>query len=188
MPTLYIKNMVCDRCKAAVKQELDKNQIQYKSVELGEVDLVGQPENGALQRFRDCIESQGFELIEDRTARLVSQIKKAVMEWVRGGESKNRKLKFSAHLADTLHRDYATMSHLFSQVEGTTVEQYLIHQKIERAKELLVYDELSLAQIADQLNYSSAPHLSNQFKKITGLTPGHLKKVGAEKRQSIDKV
>lgn len=188
MPTLYIKNMVCDRCKAAVKEVLDRNQIQYKSVELGEVDLASQPPEQTLQQFRADIEMLGFELIEDKTARLVNQIKKTVIEWVRGGESKNRKLKFSAHLADTLHKDYASMSNLFSQVEGTTVEQYLIHQKIERAKELLVYDELSLAQIADQLSYSSVPHLSNQFKKITGLTPSHFKKVGAEKRQSIDKV
>lgn len=188
MPTLYIKNMVCDRCKAAVKKELDKNQIQYKSVELGEVELIRQPVEQTLAQFRHDIEMLGFELIEDKTARLVNQIKKAVIEWVRGGESKNRRLKFSGHLAETLHKDYASMSNLFSQVEGTTVEQYLIHQKIERAKELLVYDELSLAQIADQLNYSSVPHLSNQFKKITGLTPSHFKKVGAEKRQSIDKV
>jgi AraC family transcriptional regulator len=188
MPTLYIRNMVCDRCKAAVKQELVNNQIQFKSVELGEVELTGQPSERAVLRFKEAIESQGFELIEDKIARLVNQIKRAVIEWVRGGESRNRNLKFSAHLADTLHKDYASMSNLFSQVEGTTVEKFLIHQKIERAKELLVYDELSLAQIADQLNYSSVPHLSNQFKKITGLTPSHFKKVGAAKRQSIDKV
>src|SRR5258708_5450702 len=170
MTTLYIKNMVCDRCKAAIKKELDRYQIHYKSVELGEVELEGQPSDHALHRFKDAIELLGFELIEDKTARQVNQIKNVIIQWVRGEEQKNKKLNFSSYLSEILHKDYASLSNLFSTVEGTTIEQYLIRQKVERAKELLVYDELSLGQIADHLNYSSVSHLSNQFKKITGLT------------------
>ena len=185
---IYIKNMVCDRCKSAVKGELEKNRIYYKSVELGEVELESVLSDPLFQSFKKGIELLGFEIIEDKTARTVNQIKKSIITWVRGEEFKNKRLKFSAYLTELLHKDYASLSHLFSFVEGTTIEQYLIHQKIERVKELLVYDELSLGQIADHLNYSSVQHLSNQFKKTTGLTPSHFKKVGAEKRLSIDKV
>jgi|JI10StandDraft_1071094.scaffolds.fasta_scaffold06703_5 AraC-like DNA-binding protein len=184
---LFIKNMVCDRCKTAVKGELSKHRIEYKSVELGEIELV-EPVSGQLQGFKKSIEALGFELIEDKSARQVSQIKKVIVEWVRGEESKSKRLKFSLHITETLHKDYASLSNLFSSVEGTTIEQYLIHQKIELVKELLVYDELSLGQIADQLNYSSVQHLSNQFKKITGLTPSYFKKIGTQKRLSLDEV
>ena len=185
---LYIKNMVCDRCKAAVKGELDRNQIRYKSVELGEVELESPLSGQPLQSFKDAIELLGFELIEDRTARQVNQIRKAIIEWIREIERKNKKVKFSSYLTEILHKDYASLSNLFSAVEGTTIERYLIQQKIEFVKELLVYDELSLSQIANQLDYSSVQHLSNQFKKVTGLTPTHFKKIGAQKRLSIDKV
>jgi AraC family transcriptional regulator len=186
MTTLYIKNMVCDRCKAAVQNALAKNQILYKGIELGEVALASVPSERQLTAFKSDIELLGFELIEDKVARLISQIKKAIIEWVRGKENKNQ--KFSAYLTEMLHKDYASLSNLFSSVETTTIEQYLIHQKIEKVKELLVYDELSLNQIAYQLHYSSVQHLSTQFKKITGLTPSHFRKVGAEKRLSLDKI
>ena len=185
---LFIKNMVCDRCKAAVKNELDKNNIAYKHIDLGEIELAQPPSEKQLESFRESIEPLGFELIEDKSARLVNQIKATVLRWVREEESKNKKLKFSAYLADQLAKDYNYLSALFSSVEGTTIEQYLIHQKIERVKELLVYDERSLTEIAHQLNYSSVQHLSTQFKKVTGLTPSHLKKVGQLKRKSLDKV
>ena len=188
MTTLFIKNMVCDRCKLAVKNELVKNQIPYKGIELGEVELETPLSQKQFLTFKNSIEQLGFELIEDKTARVVSQIKKTIIEWVHGTESKNKKLKFSSYLIEILHKDYASLSNLFSTVEGTTIEQYLIHKKIEKAKELLVYNELSLSEISDRLNYSSLQHLSTQFKKITGLTPSHFRKVGAEKRLSIDKV
>jgi hypothetical protein len=180
--------MVCARCKTAIKTELDKNQIGYKSIELGEIELVKPISSKQHQGFKDGIEPLGFELIEDKPARLVNQIKRIILEWVRGEEGKNKNFKFSFYLTEILHKDYASLSNLFSGVEGTTIEQHLIHQKIERVKELLVYDEFSLGEIADQLHYSSVQHLSNQFKKITGLTPSYFKKVGAEKRLSIDKV
>lgn len=180
--------MVCDRCKSAVKSALDKASISYQSVELGEVELKEPLPQARLEGFKKVIEALGFELIEDKTARQVNQIKNIIIDWVRGTELQNKKINFSSYLTETLHKDYGSLSNLFTSVEGTTIEQYLIHQKIERAKELLVYNELSLSEIADHLNYSSVQHLSNQFKKITGLTPSYFKKVGAEKRLSIDKV
>ena len=186
MAKLYIKNMVCDRCKAAVAKSLDELRIDYVTVELGEVEVATELTSIQLENFKDAIEVQGFELIETRNARTVSQIKKLILDLVRSDEV--RKLKLSVYLAEALHKDYASLSNLFSEVESTTIEQYFIHQKIELAKELLVYDELSLTQIADRLGYSSVAHLSNQFKKVTGLTPKHFKNIGAEKRVSLDKV
>ncbi len=180
--------MVCARCKTAVKNELDKNKIEYKSVELGEIDVASEVSDNQFKQFKVGVESLGFELIEDKPAREVNKIQGLIIEWARGGESKNGRIKFSSFLTEALHKDYASLSNLFTSVEGTTIEQYLIHQKIERVKELLVYDELSLGQIAEQLNYSSVQHLSNQFKKTTGLTPSHFKKIGAQKRVSIDEV
>ena len=188
MPKLYIKNMVCDRCKTAVMNELQNNEIEFKSIVLGEVDIDTMPSEQSLQKLSKSLRQLGFELMEDKTAKLVNQIKATIIEWVRGGESKNRKEKFSSHLAGTLSKDYAFLSNLFSSIEGVTIEQYLILQKIERVKELLVYGEHTLNQIADELNYSSVQHLSNQFKKITGLTPSHFKKLGAAKRVGLDKV
>jgi AraC family transcriptional regulator len=186
--TLFIKNMVCDRCKAAVKNELDKNKIQYQNIELGEVSLMTMPSENQMNTFEESITALGFELIEGKAARLVNQIKNAAIDWVRGKEVENKKWKFSSYLADKLSKDYNYLSNLFSSVEGTTIEHYLIDQKIERVKELLVYDEFSLSEIAHQLSYSSVQHLSNQFKKVTGLTPSHFKKLGATKRTSLDKV
>src|ERR1041385_4740325 len=163
MAKLYIKNMVCDRCKAAVKKSLDELEIKFKSVELGEVETDREPTVGQLNSFRQNIEAQGFELIETRNARMVSQIKKLILDLVRSNAV--RKLKLSVYLSEALNKDYATLSNLFSEIESSTIEQYFIHQKIELVKELLVYEELSLTQIADQLGYSSVAHLSNQFKK-----------------------
>lgn len=179
--------MVCDRCKLAVKAELDRFDIPYQQIELGEVVLPAKPDEGKIQQFEKAIRDIGFELIEDKTARTISAIKGAVLKFVRE-EASNRKLKFSAFLSDQLHKDYNHLSHLFSDVEGTTIEQYLILQKIERVKELLVYDELSLSEISHELGYSSVQHLSNQFKKVTGLTPSHFKKVKENKRTALDKI
>ena len=182
---LYIKNMVCDRCKMAVKSMLDKNGIEVRHVELGEVEISGATEETLKLLGRD-LAAAGFELIENKTARTISQIKSAIVEFVR--TEHRGKMNFSKFLAEKLHREYSGLSSLFSSVEGMTIESYLILQKIERAKELLVYDELSTKEIAGHLGYSSAPHLSNQFKKITGLSPSHFKKIGTQKRKSLDKV
>lgn len=180
--------MVCDRCIAAVKKELDRLNLPYSAVELGEVETIGNLIQDEIDQFRVALQALGFELIESKNARMVSQIKKVAMAWVRDEGLVKKKSRFSTYLSDSLHKDYALLSHLFSEIESTTIEQFLIRQKIERAKELLVYDELTLGEIADHLDYSSPSHLSNQFKKVTGLTPGHFKKIGAQKRNSIDKV
>ena len=184
---LFIKNMVCDRCKMAVQTELEKSGIPFSALELGEVTLSKEPTSLQLETFRDHISALGFELIEDKTARIISQIKNAVLIYVRESAS-SRKFKFSTFLADKLAKDYNHLSSLFSSVEGTTIEQYLILQKIEKVKELLVYDELSLSQIAYELGYSSVQHLSNQFKKVTGLTPSYFKQVKSIKRKPLDQV
>lgn len=184
---LYIKNMVCDRCKMAVKQELDKHKIPYQNLELGEVELTREPAEKMLNRFSEGIAALGFELIEDKKARTISKIKRSVIELIRDTGDLH-KLKLSAHISDTLHKDYDSLSSLFSEVEGVTLEKYFIGQKIERVKELLVYDELTLSQIAAELGYSSVNHLSAQFKKVTGLTPTHFRKIGAQKRKSLDRV
>jgi AraC family transcriptional regulator len=180
--------MVCDRCKMAVQQELDNAGISYSKIELGEVDLTSELSPDQFSKFSEKITKLGFEIIEDKTARIISSIKSAVIEYVRDPSPKVRKLKFSSYLADKLNKDYNSISNLFSELEGTTIEQYLIHQKIERVKELLVYDELNLSEVAHQLGYSSVQHLSNQFKKVTGLTPTHFKNLGEKRRTSLDKI
>ena len=178
--------MVCDRCKMAVQTVLKENGIRYSHLELGEAELTSEPTADELQKLSKDLEKLGFELIEDRTARSISKIKKVVLESVRGGL--NKKFKLSAEVSEALNKDYNSLSNIFSSVEGITIEQYTILQKIEFVKELLVYDELSLSEIAHKLRYSSVQHLSNQFKKVTGLTPSHFKKIGEKKRQSLDHI
>jgi len=184
---LYIKNMVCDRCIMAVKHELDKNKIAYQAIELGEAELTKELPDSKLQQFSKSLLLLGFELIEDRKARMISKIKRAVIELIRNSASLH-KTRLSAYISEKLHKDYDSLSSMFSEVEGITLEKHFIEQKIERVKELLVYNELTLSQIASDLGYSSVNHLSTQFKKITGLTPTHFKKIGAQKRKSLDQV
>jgi AraC family transcriptional regulator len=187
MGTLYIKNMVCDRCRMSVAQVLDNMHTPYRRIDLGEVELVSEPDEKFLEEFRKKITPLGFELIEDRNSRTISKIKAAVIDLVRGNTA-NKKIKLSAYLSDVVGKDYHSLSTLFSGVEGVTIEQFYIHQKIEYVKELLAYDELSLSEIAHKLQYSSVQHLSNQFKKITGLTPSHFKSIGHSRRMPIDRV
>ena len=174
---LHIKNMVCNRCKMVVEQELAKLGFKADHVTLGEVTL-SQPalSKEELERIDRALQQVGFERIDDRKARLIESIKNKIIERVHHVDSIDRKFNWSDILADELHHDYNSLSSLFSSVEGITIEQYIIRQKIERAKELLFYDELNLSEIALKLGYSSVAHLSSQFKKITGLTPSELKK------------
>jgi AraC family transcriptional regulator len=187
MTTIYIKNMVCDRCKTAVIRELVKRRIAFQKVELGEVMIDGKTSDKKLLAFKRDIEVLGFELIDNKKSRVTEKIKAEVIRTVYNYSHKS-KTNFSLHLADVMSKDYSSLSALFSEVEGTTIEQYAILQKIERAKELLVYDEYSLGQIADQLHYSSIQHLSNQFKKVTGLTPSDFKKLRHHTRKPLDRV
>lgn len=183
--------MVCNRCKIVVAQELGKLGYKPAKVELGEVALEEDELTAdQLSKIDSALAAVGFERIDDKKGRLVETIKNKVISKIHSGEVANRKFNWSDLLADELHYDYTYLSSLFSSVEGITLEQYIIRQKIERAKELLFYDELNLSEIAIKLGYSSVAHLSSQFKKITGLTPSELKKwrTSGETRTPIDQV
>lgn len=178
--------MVCNRCITAVRNELVAAGLDVSSVELGEAE-INEPSPEQLQRLDESLKSLGFELINDRKSRMIEQIKNEIVYLVHhSDETLNTNL--STWLADKLHYDYTYLSNLFSEVEGTTIEKYYIAQRIEKVKELLVYDELSLSQIADALGYSSTAYLSSQFKKITGLTPTFYKSVKEIKRKKIDEL
>lgn len=185
--TLYIKNMVCNRCRMVVKNELEKLELQPLSVELGEVELAEKPSANQLKTLRDNLASVGFELIDTKKGRIIEKIKTTVIGLIHNNEGQTN-LKYSEYLSRQLGYEYSYLSKLFSEVEGKTIEQYIIAQKIERVKELLVYDELSLTEIAWQLGYSSVAHLSAQFKKTTGLTPSFYKDKGMHQRKPLDGV
>jgi AraC-like DNA-binding protein len=186
--TLYIKNMVCDRCIRVVREELTKLKLDVRSVALGEVVLTGRTSELPMEKVRSVLLNAGFELIEDRKAKVIERIKLAILELVRGGEDEEKRLKYSEYLSKKLGLDYHYLSMLFSSVEVVTIEQYIILQKIERVKELLKYGELTLTEIAYTLGYSSVQHLSNQFKHVTGLTPSEFKVMTAPERRPLDHV
>jgi AraC-like DNA-binding protein len=184
---LYIKNMVCRRCKMAVESELEKLSIVPVSVELGEVALSGPIPAAQKESLSQNLYALGFELIDDRKSKTIERIKNCIIELVHYKDN-NLKTTLSQYLAGNLGQDYSALSHLFSEVEGTTIEQYFITQKIEKVKELLMYNELSLSEIAWQLNYSSVSHLSRQFKQITGFTPTYFRNLKDRKRRQIDEL
>jgi len=184
---LLIKNMVCQRCVMTVENIFRDLEIPFASVELGEVELRDKPTNVQLHDIDRKLNKVGFELIEKRVNKIIEDIKKVVLEYLGLGiDSEN--LKLSAFITKQIPYDYSYLSDLFSSVEGKTIEQFFILQRIEKVKELLVYDQLSLTEISYQTGFSSVHHLSAQFKKVTGLTPSHFKKIGAEKRRSLDKL
>lgn len=187
MTKLYIKNMVCNRCIMVVKNEMERSGFKVNNIILGEVTLDRNPSDTEKQKLKERLEALGFEIIDDKKSRTIEQIKNIIIKLV---QEQNNELKtnLSELLSRELLHDYSYLSNLFSEIEGTTIEKYFIAQKIEKVKELLVYDELSLSEIAFRLNYSSAAYLSNQFKKVTGLTPGHFKKIGQDKRKALDEV
>lgn len=175
--------MVCNRCIMVVKQTFEKLGLYPEQVTLGEVRLKEALSKAELEQLDQSLIDLGFERIDDQKARLIEAIKNKVIHFVHHANPANRKFNWSTILSEELHYEYNYLSSLFSSVEGITLEQYIIRQKIERAKELLFYDELSLSEIANKLNYSSVAHLSGQFKKITGFTPSELKKSRALKHQ-----
>jgi YesN/AraC family two-component response regulator len=179
--------MVCPRCITAVRNELGKAGINVLSVELGEAEISNDLTPEELLHVDKALQALGFELIGDRKSRIIEQIKNEIVYLVHhSDETHNTNL--SNRLADKLHYDYTYLSNLFSEVEGTTIEKYFIGQRIEKVKELLVYDELSLTEIADSLGYSSAAYLSSQFKKVTGLTPTFYKSIKENKRRKINEL
>ena len=187
MTTLFIKNMVCNRCIMVVQNEMDKLGFDVKNIKLGEVTLDKEPTLEEKNNLEKVLVPLGFEIIDDKKSRIIEQIKNIIIDLVHHQDN-DAKTNLSDVLSDALHHDYNYLSNLFSDIEGTTIEKYFIAQKVEKIKELLVYDELSLSEIADRMNYSSVAYLSNQFKKVTGLTPSHFKQIREDKRKPLDKV
>lgn len=187
MTTLFIKNMVYNRCIMVVQNELDKFGLDVQNIRLGEVILDKEPTTEEKDKLEKALILLGFELIDDKKSRIIEKIKNSIIDLVHYQDN-DTKTNVSDVLSSKLHHDYNYLSNLFSEVEGTTIEKYFIAQKIEKAKELLVYDELSLSEIAFRLNYSSVAYLSNQFKKVTGLTPSYFKQIREDKRKPLDKV
>lgn len=173
--------MVCRRCKMVVKSEIEKLGLHPIAVELGEVELQENTIEPVKQQLLIALQAVGFDLMDDRKSKIIEKIKTKIIDLV---QNKNNQIKMnlSDYLAEQLRQDYTAISTLFSEVEGTTIEKYFIHQKIERVKELLMYDEMTLKEIAYFLNYSSVPHLSNQFKKVTGFSPSYFKQLKVKKR------
>ena len=179
--------MVCNRCVKSVSTILCDLNIKHGQVLLGEVSLAEELPVEKKNILAKRLVKEGFELIDNKNARLIERIKQLLIKRI-AGELDETKDRLSDYLVAHLHLDYPYLSHLFSAIEGITIEKYYIAQKIERVKELLVYDELSLSEIAYQLGYSSVQHLSNQFKKVTGLTPSHFKQIGAQRRKPLDSI
>jgi AraC-like DNA-binding protein len=184
---LFIKNMVCNRCKMVVRSTLVDLGLTPVRVELGEVELQEEDIAAVKTELVAQLEEMGFELLDDKRTRTIERVKNVITEII---QNKDNRMDYtlSHYLQEELNQDYSTLSHLFSEVEGITIEKYYILQKIEKVKELLVYDELTLSEIADQLHYSSVAYLSNQFKKVTGLTPSHFKKLRTIKRKPLDEL
>ena len=180
--------MVCNRCIKVVRDELSQLGYTIKEIELGEVTLKEALLENDLDQIAQVLSDNGFEIIDDRKSRTINRIKTLIIEFIHYDREKPESMNLSEFLANNIGHDYSYLSNLFSSVEGLTIEKYLIHQKVEKVKELLVYDELSLNEISYQLGYSSVQHLSNQFKKITGLTPSHFKKFKIGKRKPLDRV
>lgn len=186
---LYIKNMVCDRCIKVVKEELGKIDISLKHIELGEVDTESELNEAKISEVKHILEKNGFELLDDKRATLVENIRTLIIEevqYLKG--NKPASLNFSDYLSQKTGYEYSYLSNLFSSETGQTIEQYIIAQKVEKVKEWLSYNELSLSEMAWRLSYSSAAHLSNQFKKVTGMTPGEFKKTNTLRRKTLDRV
>lgn len=186
--TLHIRNMVCPRCLKVVSEELDKLDLQPLAIQLGEVKLETVPGPEQLEQLRQALLENGFELLEDRKSEQVEKIKTAIINLIRSGEVENLNTNISDYLAEELGRDYHYLSSLFSTEEGLTIARYVVLQKVERVKELLAYNELSLSEISYQLGYSSVAHLSAQFKQVTGMSPSVFKKTAASLRKPLDQV
>ena len=184
---LHIKYMVSNRCKMAVREELKKLGLHFIIVDLGEVEIMEELAGEKLEELNTALLKAGFELITDKRSALIEKIKTTIIEMVHHTHEVI-KLNFSDYLSEKLNYDYTYLANLFSEVQGTTIEQFMIHHKIERIKELIIYDELNITGIAWKMNYSSVAHLSNQFKKVTGLSPSHYKRLKKKRRSPIEEI
>ncbi len=184
---LFIKYMVSNRCKMAVKEILKKLGLHFIVVELGEVEVMENLSAEQREELKSGLLDAGLELMDDKRAVLIEKIKNAIIEMVHYSEEPI-KVNFSDYLSEKLKHDYTYLANLFSEVQGTTIEHFIINHKIERIKELIIYDELTISEIAWKMNYSSVAHLSNQFKKVTGLSPSHFKKMKVKRRNQIEDI
>jgi len=184
---LYIKYMVSSRCKMVVKEELKKLGLHFIVVDLGEVEIMETISTEEREQVKEALLNVGFELMDDKRAVLIERIKNAIIEMVHYTDEP-LKINFSDYLSEKLKHDYTYLANLFSEIQGTTIEQFVISHKIERIKELIIYDELNITEIAWKMNYSSVAHLSNQFKKMTGLSPSHFKQLKVKKRNTIEDI
>jgi AraC-like DNA-binding protein len=184
---IFIKNMVCIRCQMVVKAELEKLGLNYTQVKIGEVDLTGDIQPEKLEHLSIGLKKAGLALMDDKKSILVEKIKCIIIELVHYSEDQI-KVNLSDFLSEKLHYNYTYLANLFSEVKGITIEKFFLTHKIERVKELIVYDDLNLSEIAYRMNYSSVAHLSNQFKKFTGLTPTHFKMLITKSRDTLENV
>lgn len=179
--------MVSNRCKLAVKEELKKLGLHYIVIDLGEVEIMEEITIEQRELLKTALLSSGLELMNDKKAILIEKIKSTIIDMVHHTDEV-LKTNFSDYLSEKLHYDYTYLSNLFSEVQGTTIEHFIISHKIERIKELIIYDELNITEIAYKMNYSSVAHLSNQFKKATGLSPSHFKRLKDKRRLPIEDI
>lgn len=179
--------MVCDRCILSVKDILHKHKIPFENITLGEVELPKKLSASDMDKLSVSLRAVGFELIESRVNKIVDDIKQRVMAYLSLGMD-SQDIKLSDFIIKKIRYDYSYLSDLFSSIEGKTIEQFFILQRIEKVKELIVYDQLSLTEISYQTGFSSVHHLSSQFKKVTGLSPTHFKHVAEKKRVPLDKL
>jgi AraC-like DNA-binding protein len=179
--------MVSARCKMVVKEELKKLGLHFIMVDLGVVEIMENITAAQQEQLKESLLHSGLELMTDKRAMLIEKIKTAIVEMVHYSDELI-KTNFSVFLSEKLNHDYTYMANLFSEVQGTTIEQFIISHKIERIKELIIYDELNITEIAFKMNYSSVAHLSNQFKKVTGLSPSHFKQLKDKRRNPIEEI
>jgi len=179
--------MVSTRCKMAVKEALKKLGLHFILVDLGEVDIMENISAEQRDELKLTLVKSGLELMDDKRSVLIEKIKNAIIEMVHHSDE-ILKVNFSEYLSEKLNHDYTYLANLFSEVQGSTIEQFIISHKVERIKELIIYDELNITEIAWKMNYSSVAHLSNQFKKVTGLSPSHFKQMREKRRSPIEEI
>ncbi|HBI01162.1 MAG TPA: helix-turn-helix domain-containing protein [Flavobacterium sp.] len=184
---LYIKYMISLRCKMMVREELKKLNLDYLNIDLGVVEILGEISPERWELLRENLAKSGLELLDDKRAILIERIKNVIVEMVHYTDE-IPKVNYSDYISEKLHHDYTYLSNIFSEVKGITIQHYIIMHKIERVKELLLYDELNLTEIAFMLNYSSVAHLSNQFKKITGLSPSFFKQMKYKRNKNLENI
>jgi AraC-like DNA-binding protein len=179
--------MVSNRCKIAVKEELKKLGLHFMVVDLGEVEIMENISPEMREQVKNALFENGFELMDDKRSMLIEKIKNTIVDMVHNSDEMI-KTNFSTYLSEKMNHDYTYLANLFSEVQGTTIEQFIISHKIERIKELLIYGEQNITEIAWKMNYSSVAHLSNQFKKVTGLSPSHFKQLKDKRRSPLEDV